>query len=86
MPDDSLPANTVPAASIADVSHLAAEDRYRVLVELVPFHLLETGLDGTILWANQAGLQFVGVSDVHAIAGVTFASIVGDSNQAQVNR
>ena len=81
-----MSANTVPAATIADTTHFAAEDRYRVLVELAPFYLLEIGLDGTLLWANQAGLQLVGVSDVHAIAGVTFASIVGHSNQVQVDR
>lgn len=81
-----MSANTGPAPGVADATQFAAEDRYRVLVELAPFYLLEIGLDGTLLWANQAGLQLVGVSDVHAIAGVTFASVVGHSSQAQVDR
>ena len=51
MPEESLSANTGPAPGVADAdaTQFAAEDRYRVLVELAPFYLLEIGLDGTLL-------------------------------------
>ncbi len=85
MPDNFSPANTVASAGVADVINAAGEDRYRILIELAPFYLFEIGLDGIILWANQAGLQFAGVSDVRAVAGVTFASVIGHSTDTQVN-
>lgn len=86
MADDSLPANTVPTPGIADATRSAGEDRYRVLVELAPFCLFEIGLDGNILWANQAGLEFAGLSDAQAVAGVAYASIIGQSATEHVDR
>jgi glucose-1-phosphate adenylyltransferase len=84
--DDSLPANTVPSPGIADATGCTGEDRYRVLVEQAPFYLFEIGLDGNILWANQAALEFVGLSDAQSIAGVTCISIMGKSTTEQVDR
>jgi glucose-1-phosphate adenylyltransferase len=86
MPDDTLPANTAPTPDTSDVTCSTGEDRYRVLVEQAPFCLFEIGLDGTILWANQAGLQFARLSNGDAIAGMTFASIIENSAQEQVDR
>jgi PAS domain-containing protein len=85
MPDDSLPANSVPTPDNSNLTGSAGEDRYRDLVEQAPFCLFEIGLDGTVLWANQAGLQFARMSNVDAIAGMTFANTIGHSAQEQVD-
>ncbi len=86
MSDESSPTHQATAIRVADATHSAEQDRYRALVELASFYLFEIGLDGVTLWANQTGLQFAGVSDSQAIAGVRFASILGHSNQEQVDK
>jgi glucose-1-phosphate adenylyltransferase len=86
MPNDSLPLNTVHTPGVSDATRYAGEDRYRVLLDLAPFSVFEIGLDGNILWANQAGLAFAGLSDAQVVAGVACASIMGQSAPVQVDQ
>src|SRR5664280_1430414 len=86
LPDDSSPTNRGSTSNIVEVICSAEEDHYRILVEQAPFYLFEIGLGGNILWANRAGLQFAGVSDVHAITGMAYASIVGRSAADHMDR
>ena len=86
MPVDSSPENSVSTPDVVAPTLDAGDERYRALVELAPFCLFEIGLDGLVRWANRAGLEFAGLSDLESIAGLAYASVIGQSDTQLVDQ